>query len=319
MILEIIFLIIGFIMIIKSSDILVDAASSIATKFHVPKMLIALTIVSFGTCAPEIAISFNSVSAKNGAMAFANVIGSCIVNVFLIVGLAAIVKPIKVKHNTVKKELPILLLVTTSFCVLMLDSLFNNKNPNVFSRADGIVLILLFFMFVAYLVQLLRGKTTENDKEENKSKYDNLLVAIILLILSIIIISISSEIIVDNAIKLATAIGISEKVITMTAIVIGTSLPELMLTVSSAKKGEFDMTIGNIVGTNIFNVCVVLGLPIAIYGDVLLESFSIIDILVVFLSSFDLFLFARSERTISKKEGILMLLIFAVYYTYLFI
>ncbi len=317
--LELVFLIIGFFMIIKASDVLVDAASSIASKFHVPKMLIALTIVSFGTCAPEVAISFNSVIAKNGAMAFANVIGSCIVNVFFIIGLAALVKPIKVKHNTVKKELPILLLVTTSFSVLMLDSLFNSKNPNVFSRADGIVLILLFFMFVSYLIQLFRGRAIEEAEESVEIKYDNIFIAIILLVLSIIMICMSSDVIVDNATKLATAIGISEKVITMTAIVIGTSLPELMLTVSSAKKGEFDMTIGNIIGTNIFNVCIVLGLPIAIYGDIMLESFSIVDILVVFLTSFNLFFFARSERTISKKEGIIMLLIFATYYTYLFI
>ena len=316
--LEVIFLIIGFIMIIKASDVLVDAASSIATKFNVPKMLIALTIVSFGTCAPEVAISFNSVMAKNGTMAFANVVGSCIVNVFLIIGLAALVKPIKVKHNTVKKEIPILLLVTTSFSVLMLDSIFNNRNPNVFSRADGIVLILLFFMFVAYLIQLFRGRAIEEAEESVEIKYDNIFIAITLLLLSIVMICMSSDVIVDNTTKIAQAIGISEKVITMTAIVIGTSLPELMLTVSSAKKGEFDMTIGNIVGTNIFNVCIVLGLPVAIYGDILLESFSILDILVVFLTSFDLFLFARSERTISKKEGILMILIFIVYYTYLF-
>lgn len=317
--LEVIFLIIGFIMIIKASDVLVDAASSIATKFNVPKMLIALTIVSFGTCAPEVAISFNSVMTKNGTMAFANVIGSCIVNVFLIIGLAAIVKPIKVKHNTVKKEIPILLLVTTSFSVLMLDSLFNHRNPNVFSRADGIVLMLLFIMFVAYLIQLFRGRAIEEAEESVEIKYDNIFIAVTLLVLSIVMICMSSDVIVDNATKIAQAIGISEKVITMTAIVIGTSLPELMLTVSSAKKGEFDMTIGNIVGTNIFNVCIVLGLPVAIYGDILLENFSVVDILVVFLTSLDLFLFARSERTISKKEGILMILIFAVYYTYLFI
>ena len=126
----------------------------------------------------------------------------------------------------------------------------------------------------------------------------------------------SSDVIVDNATKIAQAIGISEKVITMTAIVIGTSLPELMLTVSSAKKGEFDMTIGNIVGTNIFNVCIVLGLPVAIYGDILLQNFSIVDILVVFLTSLDLFLFARSERKISKVEGALMIMIFLCYYAY---
>lgn len=316
---ELIFLIIGFIMIIKASDVLVDAASSIAAKFHVPKMLIALTIVSFGTCAPEVAISFNSVMEKNGTMAFANVIGSCIVNVFLIIGLAAITKSIKVKHNTVKKEIPILLLVTTSFSVLMLDSIFNTKTPNVFSRADGIVLILLFFMFVAYLVQLFRGRAIEEAEESVEIKYDNIFIAITILALSIVMICMSSDVIVDNATLIATSIGISEKIITMTAIVIGTSLPELMLTVTSAQKGEFDMTVGNIIGTNIFNVCVVLGLPIAIFGDIMLENFALVDIFVVFLSSLCLFVFARSERTISKKEGIIMLLIFASYYAYLFI
>lgn len=316
---ELIFLIIGFVMIIKASDVLVDAASSIAAKFHVPKMLIALTIVSFGTCAPEVAISFNSVMEKNGTMAFANVIGSCIVNVFLIIGLAAMTKSIKVKHNTVKKEIPILLLVTTSFSVLMLDSIFNTKTPNVFSRADGIVLILLFFMFVAYLVQLFRGRAIEEAEDSVEIKYENVFIAITILALSIVMICMSSDVIVDNAILIAKSIGISEKIVTMTAIVIGTSLPELMLTVTSAKKGEFDMTVGNIIGTNIFNVCVVLGLPIAIFGDIMLENFALVDIFVVFLSSLCLFIFARSERIISKKEGLIMLLIFASYYAYLFI
>ena len=316
---ELAFLLVGFFAIIKASDLLVDSASAIAVKCKVPKMLIALTIVSFGTCAPEVAISFNSVMAKNGTMAFANVVGSCIVNVFLIIGLAAIVKQIKVKHNTIKKELPILLLVTTTFSVLMLDSLFNVKSHNIFSRADGIVLILLFIMFVAYLIQLFRGRAIDEVEEKVEVKYDSVIIASIVLILSIVMICISSDIIVTNATKLAKLLGLSEKIITMTAIVIGTSLPELMLTVTSAKKGEFDMTIGNIVGTNIFNVCIVLGLPVAIYGDILLVNFSIVDILVVFLSSLNLFLFARSERTISKKEGTIMLLIFLVYYVYLFV
>lgn len=316
---ELAFLLIGFFAIIKASDLLVDSASAIAIKCKVPKMLIALTIVSFGTCAPEVAISFNSVMAKNGTMAFANVVGSCIVNVFLIVGLAAIIKQIKVKHNTIKKELPILVLITTSFSVLMLDSLFNVRSHNVFSRADGIVLILLFIMFVAYLVQLFRGRAIDEVEEQVEIKYDSIIIAGLVLVLSIVMICISSDIIVTNATKLATILGLSEKIITMTAIVIGTSLPELMLTVTSARKGEFDMTIGNIVGTNIFNICIVLGLPVAIYGDILLVNFSIVDILVVFLSSLNLFLFARSERTISTKEGVIMLLIFLVYYIYLFV
>lgn len=310
--LKYIFLLIGFIVIIKASDILVDSATSIAIKGKVPKMLIALTIVSFGTCAPEIAISFTSVINKNGTIAFANVIGSCIVNVFLIIGLASLLHPIKVKHDTVKKELPILLLITTSFTVLMLDSIFNKATPNVFSRVDGIVLMSLFLMFVMYLVKLSKRK--EKNTEKMEVKYDSLPIAIIILILSIVLISLSSNIIVDNAVKIAESLHISEKLITMTAIVIGTSLPEMFMTVSSARKGEFDMAIGNIIGTNIFNICIVLGLPVTIYGDISLANFSMIDIVAVFLTSLDLYLFARSERTISKTEGLTMLLIFAVYY-----
>ncbi len=310
--LKYIFLLIGFIVIIKASDILVDSATSIAIKCKVPKMLIALTIVSFGTCAPEIAISFTSVINKNGTIAFANVIGSCIVNVFLIIGLASLLHPIKVKHDTVKKELPILLLITTSFAVLMLDSVFNKATPNVFSRVDGIVLMSLFLMFVMYLVQLSKRK--EKNTEKMEIKYDSLPIAIIILILSIVLISLSSNIIVDNAVKIAESLHISEKLITMTAIVIGTSLPEMFMTVSSARKGEFDMAIGNIIGTNIFNICIVLGLPVTIYGDISLANFSMIDIVAVFLTSLDLYLFARSERTISKAEGLTMLLIFAIYY-----
>lgn len=310
--LKYIFLLIGFIVIIKASDILVDSATSIAIKCKVPKMLIALTIVSFGTCAPEIAISFTSVINKNGTIAFANVIGSCIVNVFLIIGLTSLLHPIKVKHDTVKKELPILLLITTSFAVLMLDSVFNKATPNVFSRVDGIVLMSLFLMFVMYLVQLSKRK--EKNTEKMEIKYDSLPITIIILILSIVLISLSSNIIVDNAVKIAESLHISEKLITMTAIVIGTSLPEMFMTVSSARKGEFDMAIGNIIGTNIFNICIVLGLPVTIYGDISLANFSMIDIVAVFLTSLDLYLFARSERTISKAEGLTMLLIFAVYY-----
>ena len=313
--LEVIFLIIGFIIIIKASDILVDCATSLAIRCKVPKMLIALTIVAFGTCAPEVAISFQSVASKNGTMAFANVVGSCIVNVFLIVGLAAILRPIRVKHVTIKKELPILLLITSGFSVLMLDRLFNPMSSNVFSRRDGIILILLFTMFILYLIQMVRHGEVE---EKNDVKYPQLWKAILYLIISIIVICISSDLIVDNAVELARMLSVSEKIITMTAIVIGTSLPEMFMTVSSAKKGEFDISIGNIIGTNIFNICIVLGLPVLIYGDVPLVNFSIVDILVVFLSSFNLYFFARSERKISKQEGIIMILIFIVYYTYLF-
>ena len=313
--LEVIFLFLGFVIIIKSSDILVDCASSLALRCHVPKMLMALTIVAFGTCAPEVAISFQSVADGNGTIAFANVVGSCIVNTFLIIGLAALVRPIRVKHATIKKELPILLIITTGFVVLMLDSVFNPLTPNTFSRADGIILILLFCMFVSYIVQLLKKKDEEKEKVE--PVYKNIFLIIFLLITSLICITLSSDVIVNNATILAEKLNISEKLITMVLIVIGTSLPEMVMTVTSARKKEFDMAIGNIIGTNIFNICIVLGLPIVLYGDLVLENFNLIDIITVFLTSLLLYLFARSEKKVSKKEGILMLTIFIAYYAYL--
>lgn len=315
---QILLLIIGFVIIIKASDFLIDASSALALKLRVPKMLIALTIAAFGTCAPEIAISFQSVSAGNGEIAFANVVGSCVVNIFLIIGLASFIRPIKVKHATIKKELPILAIITSVFAVLMLDSIFNPLTSDTFSRSDGLILLLLFGLFVIYLVQLLFKKSNYSEEEVSKIKYNPAL-AIIINVVSIILIIYSSDLIVSAATKIATRLHISEKLITMFAIVIGTSLPEMVMTVTSAKKGEFDIAIGNIIGTNIFNICIVLGLPVIIYGDVLLTGFGFVDIIAVFLSSALLFLFARSEKTIDKKEAIIMLVIFAIYYIFLLV
>ena len=315
---QILLLIIGFVIIIKASDFLVDASSALALKLRVPKMLIALTIAAFGTCAPEVAISFQSVSAGNGEISFANVVGSCVVNIFLIIGLASFIRPIKVKHATIKKELPILAIITSVFAVLMLDSIFNPLTSDTFSRSDGLILLLLFGLFVIYLVQLLFKKSDYSEEEVSKIKYNPAL-AIIIIVVSIILIIYSSDLIVSAATKIATRLHISEKLITMFAIVIGTSLPEMVMTVTSAKKGEFDIAIGNIIGTNIFNICIVLGLPVIIYGDVLLTGFGFVDIIAVFLSSALLFLFARSEKTIDKKEAIIMLVIFAIYYIFLLV
>lgn len=312
---ELFLLILGLLLIVKSADVLVTAASSLALRFNVPKMLVALTIMAFGTCAPEVAISFQSVQNGDGQIAFANVVGSCIVNVFLIIGVASLIRPIKVKHATIKKELPILFLITSVFAILMLDRLFDPFTRNVFSRADGLVLILFFSVFVSYLIGLLR-KGGEQDSSE--IKYGPVM-SILLIVLALLVTIFSSDLIVDSATKLATMLNISEKIITMVIIVIGTSLPELVMTVTSARKGEFDMAIGNIVGTNIFNICVVLGLPVVIYGNVGLVGFNFIDILVIFLSSFCLYVFAKSERIISRKEAIFMICMFVIYYVYLFI
>lgn len=278
-------------------------------------MLIALTIASFGTCAPELAISFNSIKSGASDMTLANVIGSCIVNILLIVGLSAITRPIKVKERTIKKELPLLVIITTAFFILVTDSLFKKSAVNSLSRADAIMLLIWFILFMFYIIGIVRkNKNNEYDIPEY-----SIVKSIILIIFSLLAITLSSNIVVDNAVLLASQIGISQKIISMTVIVIGTSLPELTMTINAARKDEFDMAVGNIIGTNIFNICIVLGLPIAIYGGVSSSSFNVVDTSVVLLSALMFYIFGRSNKELSRREGLLMVLVFILYYTYVFI
>lgn len=311
----IILLVFGLTILIRFSDIFVSAASSLSLSLKVPKMLIALTIAAFGTCAPELAISFNSIKSGASDMTLANVIGSCIVNILLIVGLSAITRPIKVKERTIKKELPLLVIITTAFFILVTDSLFKKSAVNSLSRADAIMLLIWFILFMFYIIGIVRkNKNNEYDIPEY-----SIVKSIILIIFSLLAITLSSNIVVDNAVLLASQIGISQKIISMTVIVIGTSLPELTMTINAARKDEFDMAVGNIIGTNIFNICIVLGLPIAIYGGVSSSSFNVVDTSVVLLSALMFYLFGRSNKELSRREGVLMVLVFILYYTYVFI
>lgn len=311
----IILLIFGLTILIRFSDIFVSAASSLSLSLKVPKMLIALTIAAFGTCAPELAISFNSIKSGASDMTLANVIGSCIVNILLIVGLSAITRPIKVKERTIKKELPLLVIITTAFFILVTDSLFKKSAVNSLSRADAIMLLIWFILFMFYIIGIVRkNKNNEYDIPEY-----SIVKSIILIIFSLLAITLSSNIVVDNAVLLASQIGISQKIISMTVIVIGTSLPELTMTINAARKDEFDMAVGNIIGTNIFNICIVLGLPIAIYGGVSSSSFNVVDTSVVLISALMFYIFGRSNKELSRREGLLMVLVFILYYTYVFI
>lgn len=311
----IILLVFGLTILIRFSDIFVSAASSLSLSLKVPKMLIALTIAAFGTCAPELAISFNSIKSGASDMTLANVIGSCIVNILLIVGLSAITRPIKVKERTIKKELPLLVIITTAFFILVTDSLFKKSAVNSLSRADAIMLLIWFTLFMFYIIGIVRkNKNNEYDIPEY-----SIVKSIILIIFSLLAITLSSNIVVDNAVLLASQIGISQKIISMTVIVIGTSLPELTMTINAARKDEFDMAVGNIIGTNIFNICIVLGLPITIYGGVSSSSFNIVDTSVVLLSALMFYIFGRSNKELSRREGLLMVLVFILYYTYVFI
>ena len=317
MIVNILLLIVGFVLLIKGADIFVDGASSTARNFKVSKMLIGLTIVAFGTSAPEFAVSMSALANGSTDMVLGNVIGSCILNVLLILGIAAAIKPIKIHDNTVKKEVPLALLISTLLVVLMLDSKLGNGILNQITRSDAFVIILFFTVFVYYLISLARQKKEEKDDEDMKTM--KLWKSLLFVAIGLAGIIIGSDFVVDNATNIAKTLGISERVISLTIIAFGTSLPELVTTIVSSRKGEQDLLLGNIIGSNIFNICVVLGIPVAIFGTITPSSFSYIDLVMLISSTLLLYLFSRSNRTISRLEGILMLIIFATYYTLVFV
>ena len=312
MIISTILLIIGFVILIKGADIFVDGASGIATHFKVSKMLIGLTIVAFGTSAPELAVSIKAIVSHSGDIVLGNVIGSNILNIFLILGVSAVVHALNVKNNTVKKEIPILVLFTLLFSVLLSDSLFDISIKNSFTRSDGIILLLFFCIFIYYLISLMRNKI-DNKEEENNIKIGR---AIIYTILGLIGIVLGSNFVVDSAVDIATILGVSQRLISLTIIALGTSLPELVTSVVSTRKGEFDIAIGNVVGSNIFNLGIVIGIPVAIFGGIGTINFNYIDLITMIIATIFLFIFSRDDYKISKREGFIFLTIFIIYYSY---
>ena len=312
-ILNIALLVVGFVFLIKGADIFVDGASSTASNFKVSKMLIGLTIVAFGTSAPELAVSFSALANNSSDMLLGNVIGSNIMNILLILGIASIVRPIKVNNNTVRKEIPLLALLSTLLVVLILDTTLTDATVNSFSRADGFVVLLFFGVFIYYLISLARKK-----KDEDNTPQFGLFKSILLIFLGLIGIVLGSEMVVDNASVIATALGLSERVIALSVIAFGTSLPELVTSIVAAKKGETDLLMGNIIGSNIFNICMVLGIPVALLGAIPATSFHAVDLAMLIISSIMLFVFSLNNRQLIKYEGLTMLLTFFAYYILVF-
>lgn len=314
MIIQIIILIVGFIVLIKGADIFVDGASSIALNLKLSKMLIGLTIVAFGTSAPEFAVSIKSIISGNADMLLGNVIGSNILNILLIIGICSLIHPIYVKSNTVKKEIPIVMLVSGLLFFLAKDNLFVSS-INEISRNDGFIILLFFTIFVYYLISIMRNKTDEDSNEAPLSMFKSILFTIF----GIACIVIGSNVVVDSASKIATILGVSQRMIALTVVAFGTSLPELVTSIVSVRKGEQEILVGNIVGSNIFNIGIVTGVPVALFGGIPAVGFSMIDLIAMIVAAILLFVFSFKDRKIDKFEGIIMLIIFIVYYTFVII
>ncbi|MBP3635255.1 MAG: calcium/sodium antiporter [Bacilli bacterium] len=312
MVVSIVLLIVGFILLIKGADMFVDGASNTAQNLKIPKMVIGLTIVAFGTSAPELAVSIKAVLSGSSDIVLGNVVGSNILNILLILGISSLFSKMGVKDNTVKKEIPLTILFSCLLTVLSFDNMFDKDITNVVSRTDGIVILLFFIIFIYYLFTIMKsGKKDDN----NIPKY-GIVKSIIFIIIGLIGVVIGSNLVVDNATLIAKALNVSEKMIALTIVAFGTSLPELVTSIQAARKGENDIAIGNIIGSNIFNIGVVIGIPALFINNINVGTFNYIDMLTMIFSAILLFVLTLKKKKIDRHEGIIMLIIFITYYTY---
>lgn len=309
MLMQITCLIIGFILLIKGADIFVEGASKVASKLNIPPIVIGLTIVAFGTSAPEAAISITSALSGNVDLSVGNIIGSNIMNVLLILGISGCIARLKVKKNTYRYEIPFVMVITLILLIL-------GKFGESIDRFDGVVLWILFLMFLYYLYRLVKkGEEVPIDEVEEVGAKDTLLRLFIMIIIGIAAIVIGSDMTIDAAVYIAKVIGISQRLIGLTIIAFGTSLPELVTSMTAAWKGKSDLAIGNIVGSNIFNILFVLGTTALISPNAIaFENGFISDGIVAIGALFLLYAFIDNDLFLKKSGAIVMLIGYIAYF-----
>ncbi|MEE1258225.1 MAG: calcium/sodium antiporter [Lachnospiraceae bacterium] len=302
--LQLVLLIVGFVMLIKGADWFVEGAAGIARKFGIPQLVVGLTIVAMGTSAPEAAVSITAALKGNAGISIGNVVGSNIMNVFVILGITAAIIAIAIQDSTVKYEIPYLIFISVAFLAM-------GYTGGSISRLEGVILWALFILYLAYLFRLAKKGSDEED-EENRSPIFLLLSGIV----GAVIIVWGSNITVDSATAIAKMIGLSESFIGLTIVALGTSLPELVTSVTAAKKGSADIAIGNIVGSNIFNILFVIGTTALIIPVPFAANF-LIDSAIAIFAAILLWICVLKTKKLTRMGGIIMLLCYGAYFVYL--
>lgn len=306
-------LIIGFIFLIKGADLFVEGASSIARKFNVPPMVIGLTIVAMGTSAPEAAVSITSSLAGQNDMSVANVVGSNFFNILVVLGVSSLLANLPVEENTIRKDTPFLILISLLLLIFGL-------NLNI-SRIEGLIFLGLFAYFMYYTLmstKKLSGEyvaETATTSELEISEEMTMGKTIILSIIGIIGIVFGGDMVVDSATNIATSFGMSANLVGLTIVAVGTSLPEFVTSVIAVKKGETEIAMGNVIGSNIFNILLVLGLAATI-SPINISTFALIDIVFMFAITLLLYFFIKKSNALVKYQGITFLIIYIAYMAY---
>lgn len=306
--------ILGFILLVKGADWLVDGSSSLAKKLKMSDLMIGLTVVAFGTSMPEMSVNILASIRNNNDIAIGNVVGSNIANILLILGISSVIYPLTIKKSTAVKEIPFALLSVAALWLLVMDNYVEKNTPNILTRPDGLVLILFFIIFLYYTFSLKAGPADEKFKTKKLSS------SLALILAGLVFLVVGGNWIVEGAIKIAVALGISQALIGLTIVAVGTSLPELATSAMAAWRHKPDIAIGNVVGSNIFNILWILGLSSVIspikFSHAL--SFDVYFMAIITLVLFA-FAFVGKKYVLQRWQGFTMIIIYMTYITYLVI
>ena len=307
-------LLIGFVLLVKGADVFVEGSSSIAKLLKVPTIVIGLTIVAFGTSAPEAAVSITASIHGSNEIAIGNVIGSNMFNLLVVIGICAVIAPIQVDKGILKKEMPFSILLTLVLFLLAGGMFLSRDTGFVIGQLDGVILLILFIAYVVYMV--ISAMKNPRQSSEDEEKPLSPLRSIIYVVGGVIAVIAGGQLVVDNATLIAKAFGLSETFIGLTIVAMGTSLPELVTSIVAARKGENDLAIGNVVGSNIFNILLIIGAaatitPIPVLGQ------SMYDMLILAVASVITLFFCRAKYTVNRLEGGAMLALYAGYMVYI--
>lgn len=303
---EYLLLLIGFVLLIKGADFFVDGSSSLARIMKVPSVIIGLTIVAMGTSAPEASVSVNAALAGSNDIAISNVIGSNLFNGLVVVGVCAFMAGFKTNPEILKRDMPLNIIVTAIFCIMLLDRHINH--------IEGIILLISMAVYIAVMVI----SALKNRETADECKILSLPKSLIFIIGGLIAVIFGGTLVVDNACLIAKDFGVSENFIGLTIIAIGTSLPELVTSITATRKGDSGLALGNAIGSNLFNILFILGMSATICPlNVLSES--IIDCIILLVSAVILYVFARTKKTMNRWEGIVCVFLYVGYTAYLLI
>ncbi|WP_028306745.1 calcium/sodium antiporter [Desulfitibacter alkalitolerans] len=308
-------LLLGFVLLIKGADFFIDGAAGIAKALKLPPMIIGLTIVAFGTSSPEAAVSISAAIKGSSGISLGNVIGSNIFNISFVIGIMALLSPLKVEKQTTRKEIPFALLSSILLLILVLDRFLQQTKSDVITRGDGLVFLIFFSIFIYYLFEMALKNSNNNHEIIENPGYDKS-GKIFYLIIGLTGIILGGKLVVDSSVIIALNWGLSQSLVGLTIVAVGTSLPELVTSIAAVLKKENEIAIGNLIGSNIFNILFILGTA-SVISPIHVEPLLIKDTFLMIFYTIFLFIFAMSHYRISRKEGFILLMSYLVYLAFI--